>query len=166
MPVHTACVGLCSSVAGKARANAASAAGVRSMAGRWTPEKVPMGPADPILGTPYTLHPTPSSLTNTKDRVLLSLLPSFPHARTWPAVSPPLSLARSLSLALSRVRPPPFGLCVMNDRTTSKLNQNLKLNPKYAGLNDAFNKDTFKDKMNLGVGAYRDDNGKVVVYIL
>ena len=54
----------------------------------------------------------------------------------------------------------------MNDRTTSKLNQNLKLNPYYAGLNDAFNKDTFKDKMNLGVGAYRDDNGKVVVYIL
>ena len=51
----------------------------------------------------------------------------------------------------------------MNDRTTSKLNQNLKLNPKYAGLNDAFNKDTFKDKMNLGVGAYRDDNGKVSI---
>eukprot|EP00802_Teleaulax_amphioxeia_P011965 Tamp_12003.p1 GENE.Tamp_12003~~Tamp_12003.p1 ORF type:complete len:409 (-),score=117.63 Tamp_12003:322-1548(-) len=47
------------------------------MAGRWTPEKVPMGPADPILG-----------------------------------------------------------------------------------LNDAFNKDTFDKKMNLGVGAYRDDNGK------
>jgi hypothetical protein len=30
-----------------------------------------------------------------------------------------------------------------------------------AGLNDAFNKDTFPQKMNLGVGAYRDDNGKV-----
>jgi hypothetical protein len=30
-----------------------------------------------------------------------------------------------------------------------------------AGLNDAFNKDTFDKKMNLGVGAYRDDNGKV-----
>merc|ERR1719329_1425234 len=65
------------SVAGKARANAATAAGLRAMAGRWTPEKVPMGPADPILG-----------------------------------------------------------------------------------LNDAFNKDTFPQKMNLGVGAYRDDNGK------
>jgi len=65
------------SVASKARANAAAASGVRNMAGRWTPEKVPMGPADPILG-----------------------------------------------------------------------------------LNDAFNKDTFEKKMNLGVGAYRDDNGK------
>jgi hypothetical protein len=106
MPVHTACVGLCSSVAGKARANAASAAGVRSMAGRWTPEKVPMGPADPILGTPYTLHPTPSSLTNTKDRVLLSLLPSFPNARTWPAVSPPLALSLSLSLSLGSAHRP------------------------------------------------------------
>ena len=112
MLVHTACVGLYSSVAGKARANAASAAGVRSMAGRWTPEKVPMGPADPILGTPYTLHSTPSSLTNTKDRVLLSLLPSFPHARTWPAVSPPLSLSLALSLSrpLSRVAAPWAGL--------------------------------------------------------
>jgi len=28
------------------------------------------------------------------------------------------------------------------------------------GLNDAYNKDTFEKKMNLGVGAYRDDNGK------
>jgi len=28
------------------------------------------------------------------------------------------------------------------------------------GLNDAFNKDTFDKKINLGVGAYRDDNGK------
>ena len=43
-------LGLYSSVAGKARANAATAAGLRAMAGRWTPEKVPMGPADPILG--------------------------------------------------------------------------------------------------------------------
>ena len=39
--------GLNSSVA---RQNAAVAAGIRGMAGRWTPEKVPMGPADPILG--------------------------------------------------------------------------------------------------------------------
>jgi hypothetical protein len=68
-------------VAGKARANAAAASGIRSMAGRWTPEKVPMGPADPILG-----------------------------------------------------------------------------------LNDAFNKDTHPTKMNLGVGAYRDDNGKPWVH--
>ena len=59
-------------MASKARANAAVASGIRNMAGRWTPEKVPMGPADPILG-----------------------------------------------------------------------------------LNDAFNKDTFEKKMNLGVGAYR-----------
>jgi aspartate aminotransferase len=28
------------------------------------------------------------------------------------------------------------------------------------GLTDAFNKDTFDKKINLGVGAYRDDNGK------
>jgi aspartate aminotransferase len=28
------------------------------------------------------------------------------------------------------------------------------------GLNEAFNKDTFDKKINLGVGAYRDDNGK------
>jgi len=61
-----------SSVASKARVNAAAASGIRGMAGRWTAEKVPMGPADPILG-----------------------------------------------------------------------------------LNDAFNKDTFDKKMNLGVGAYR-----------
>merc|ERR1712216_593035 len=60
-----------------ARGNAAVASGIRGMAGRWTPEKVPMGPADPILG-----------------------------------------------------------------------------------LNDAFNKDTDPRKINLGVGAYRDDNGK------
>jgi len=60
-----------------ARGNAAVASGIRGMAGRWTPEKVPMGPADPILG-----------------------------------------------------------------------------------LNDAFNKDTDPRKINLGVGAYRDDTGK------
>jgi len=79
--VFVAHLWLCSSVAGKARANAAAASGIRSMAGRWTPEKVPMGPADPILG-----------------------------------------------------------------------------------LNDAFNKDTHPTKMNLGVGAYRDDNGKPWVH--
>ena len=28
------------------------------------------------------------------------------------------------------------------------------------GLNDAYNKDTSDKKINLGVGAYRDDNGK------
>jgi hypothetical protein len=96
-----ACVGLCSSVAGKARANAASAAGVRSMAGRWTPEKVPMGPADPILGTPYTLHCTPSSLTNTRIGCFSVFSPPFP----MPALGQlcrHLSLSRSLSLALSR----------------------------------------------------------------
>jgi len=60
-----------------ARQNAAVAAGIRGMAGRWTPEKVPMGPADPILG-----------------------------------------------------------------------------------LNEMFQKDTDSRKINLGVGAYRDDNGK------
>jgi len=38
-------------VAGKARANAAAASGIRMMSGgRWNVEKVPMGPADPILG--------------------------------------------------------------------------------------------------------------------
>jgi hypothetical protein len=95
MLVHTACVGLYSSVAGKARANAASAAGVRSMAGRWTPEKVPMGPADPILGT---LHPTPSPYT---------LLPyPTPRVGCFSVFSPPCpmrargQLCRHLSLSL------------------------------------------------------------------
>jgi len=31
------------------------------------------------------------------------------------------------------------------------------------GLNEAYNKDTFDKKVNLGVGAYRDDNGKPYV---
>ena len=74
------------------------------MAGRWTPEKVPMGPADPILGTPYTLHSTPSSLTNTKDRVLLSLLPLSPCPHVASCVA--TSLARSLSLSRSLSGPP------------------------------------------------------------
>jgi hypothetical protein len=131
------------------------------------------GPHGPCRPYPrYPLHPTLYTLLTHQhqDRVLLSLLPSFPNARTWPAVSPPLSLSRSLSLALSRsLSGPPTALRPFCDAclaSTNKLNLNLKLIPKYAGLNDAFNKDTFKDKMNLGVGAYRDDNGKVVVYIL
>jgi aspartate aminotransferase len=31
------------------------------------------------------------------------------------------------------------------------------------GVSEAFKKDTSPDKMNLGVGAYRDDNGKPYV---
>jgi aspartate/tyrosine/aromatic aminotransferase len=31
------------------------------------------------------------------------------------------------------------------------------------GITEAFKKDTFPNKMNLGVGAYRDDNGKPLV---
>ena len=107
MPVHTACVGLCSSVAGKARANAASAAGVRSMAGRWTPEKVPMGPADPILGTPYTLHCTPSSLTNTRIGCFSVFSPPFPMpARGQLCRHLSRSLALSLSLSLGSAHRP------------------------------------------------------------
>lgn len=33
------------------------------------------------------------------------------------------------------------------------------------GLTDKFNEDTFKQKVSLGVGAYRDDNGKVKSYL-
>ncbi len=34
---------------------------------------------------------------------------------------------------------------------------------KILGLNEAFNADTFPQKVNLGVGAYRDDQGKPYV---
>ena len=42
---------------------------------------------------------------------------------------------------------------------------NIKLAPpdKILGLNEAFKADTAKTKVNLGVGAYRDDNGAPLV---
>jgi aspartate/tyrosine/aromatic aminotransferase len=53
----------------------------------------------------------------------------------------------------------------MKDENEDSIFGEIKLAPPDAilGLNKLFKEDTFKDKVNLGVGAYRDENGKPYV---